>query len=112
MASKLSIAIGAAFVASLFAGSSVNATTLEEQLSLSDGGTSQGYEPRGPAGRPAESKGGVSTELQAQLGLSDGGPAAFPESETGPQGRSAEGGGSGVDEHLRAQLRISDGMPQ
>jgi hypothetical protein len=114
MASKLSIAIGAAFAASLFAASAVNAATLEEQLSLSDGsgGTSQAYEPRGPAGRPAESTGGISTGLQAQLGLSDGGPAAFPESETGPQGRSAEGSGSGVDEHLQAQLTISDGMPQ
>lgn len=114
MANKLSIAIGAAFAVSLFAASAVTAATLEEQLSLSDGsgGTSQGYEPRGPAGRPAESSGGVSKDLQAQLGLSDGGPAAFAEPETGPQGRSAEGGGSAVDEHLQAQLKISDGIPQ
>ncbi|HSF22694.1 MAG TPA: hypothetical protein VLE20_00600 [Blastocatellia bacterium] len=114
MATKLNIAMSAAFAASLFAASAVNAASLEEQLSLSDGSeaTSQGYEPRGPAGRPAESAGGVSTELQAQLGLSDGGPAAFPEPETGPQGRSSEGGGSGVDAHLQAQLKVTDGTPQ
>jgi hypothetical protein len=122
MASKLSIAISAAFAASLFGASAVNGATLEEQLSLSDGysgGTSQGYEARGPAGRPAESTGGagVSTDLQAQLGLSDGGPAAFPEPKTGPQGRSAAGGGgasangAAVNERLASQLRNTDGTP-
>jgi hypothetical protein len=113
MAIKWNIAIGAAFAASLFTASAVNAaTTFEEQLSLSDGGggTSQGYEARGPAGRRADSTGGgVSAELQAQLGLTDGGPAPSTES-SGPQGRSAEGGGSGFDKHLASQRSTTDGM--
>ncbi len=116
MATKLSIAIGAAFAASLFAASAVNAASLEEQLSLSEGspgGATQGAEPSGPAGRPAESTGGDDRNLQAQVGLSDGGThPGFSESpDSGPQGRSAEGGGGAIDERFEAQLKVSDGNP-
>ena len=111
------VAIGAAFITSMFA-ISANADWLSEQRAISDGTSMggpavSGQEARGPEGKPAvarESK--RDTFLEQQLSLTDGAPYGAPESAgpKGPEGKPAKPMGGGTDPFFEHQRAITDGQ--
>jgi hypothetical protein len=113
---SIHLAVGAAFISSMFAVSAANARDqwVQEQLGLSDGApqpAAYGHEARGPEGRSAvasESK--RDSFLEQELSLTDGGSdSAEGTRPRGPEGRPADSIGGRTNPFLEHERQLSDG---